>query len=492
MTLPDDLVHQFRAVALERLDRVEAAWAQVLTTLNDEAATLIHREIHTLKGESRVVAFTDVNLVCHKLEDLLEVARARGYAVDEDFDLAVNMALRFMAMLIRKKVGSHLSGIDLPGFIRQIDNILNEARHEHAGRQRPGSVPPLLRSGSSSRVSPALRDRLAPIAVDAFIEYAVAKGARRDRLRTSWHALRDLIGIQRAVVGAGQLSKYKASVTSLARDLGKQVDVSFELGTAEVTSEMLAAIDTATLHLLRNAVDHGIEPAAQRGDKQPVGKIRLRGGMRDEGFVLTVEDDGRGIDFERVQQRAVELGLVSSSATLLERTRLVDLMCHPGFSTRTEANEVSGRGVGLDAVRGSVVECGGTLTATSESGRGTTFTVTIPVPPLSVHGHVIRAPAIRFPVVIAPGWRILNGPPEQPIIVDLGAALGLTPSNSISSTPWFFTNGTLEIGILCGAKPVPVQARRLIATAPTAVAEIATIDSVEGLLLRPERIPGVL
>ena len=111
MPLPDDLVHQFRAVALERLERVEAAWSQVLTSLNDEAATLIHREVHTLKGESRVVGFTDVNLVCHKLEDLLEVARARGYAVDEDFDLAVNMALRFMAMLIRKKVGSHLSGI---------------------------------------------------------------------------------------------------------------------------------------------------------------------------------------------------------------------------------------------------------------------------------------------------------------------------------------------------------------------------------------------
>ncbi|HEV7555631.1 MAG TPA: ATP-binding protein [Kofleriaceae bacterium] len=491
MTLPDDLVHQFRSVALERLERVEAAWAQVLTSLNDEAATLIHREIHTLKGESRVVAFTDVNLVCHKLEDLLEVARARGYAVDEDFDLAVNMALRFMAMLIRKKVGSHLSGIDLPGFIRQIDNILNEARHEHAGRNRPGSVPPLLRTGSSSRVSPALRDRLSPIAVDAFIEYAVAKGARRDRLRTSWHALRDLIGIQRAVVGAGQLSKYKASVQSLARDLGKQVDVSFELGTAEVTTEVLSAIDTATLHLLRNAVDHGIEPQVDRGPKSPTGRIRLRGGMRDEGFVLTVEDDGRGIDFERVRTRAVELGLITSG-TSVDRARLVDLMCHPGFTTRSEASETSGRGVGLDAVRGNVVECGGTLTATSEWGKGTTFTVTIPVPPLSVHGHVIRAPAIRFPVVIAPGWRVLDRPPEKPIIVDLGAALGLSPSSSISTTPWFFTNGQIEVGILCGAKPVPVQARRLIATPPTTVAEIATIDSVEGLLLRPERIPGVL
>jgi two-component system chemotaxis sensor kinase CheA len=490
VALPDDLVHQFRGIALERLERVEAAWAKVLTSLNDEAATLIHREVHTLKGESRVVGFTDVNLVCHKLEDLLEVARARGYAVDEDFDLAVNMALRFMAMLIRKKVGSHLSGIDLPGFVRQIDNILNEARHEHVGRSRPGSVPPLLRSSSSSRVSAALRERLAPIAVDAFIEYAVAKGARRDRLRTSWHALRDLIGIERAVVGAGQLSKYKQSVLSLARELGKQVEVSFELGTAEVTTEVLAAIDVATLHLVRNAVDHGIEPPAQRGRKAATGKIRLRGGMRDEGFVLTVEDDGRGIDFERVHTRAVELGLITPAT--VDRARLVDVLCHPGFTTRAEASETSGRGVGLDAVRGSVVDCGGTLTATSEAGRGTTWTVTIPVPPLTVHGHVVRAPAIRFPVVIGAGWRVMDHPPERPITVDLGAALGLTPSNSISTTPWFFTDGTLEVGILCGARPVPVLARRLIATPPQTLAEIATIDSVEGLLIRPERIPGVV
>jgi two-component system chemotaxis sensor kinase CheA len=491
VALPDELVQQFRAVALERLERVEAAWSQVLTSLNDEAATLIHREVHTLKGESRVVGFTDVNLVCHKLEDLLEVARARGYAVDEDFDLAVNMALRFMAMLIRKKVGSHLSGIDLPGFIRQIDNILNEARHEHSGRTRPGSVPPLLKS-SSARVSAVVRDRLAPIAVDAFIEYAVARGTRRDRLRTSWHALRDLIGIQRAIVGAGQLAKYKPSVTSLARDLGKQVEIAFELGTGEVTTEVFAAIDVATLHLVRNAVDHGIEPPAQRtaAGKPPTGKIRIRGGTRDDAFVLIVEDDGCGIDFDRVRTRAIELGLLAESASV-DRERLVELMCAAGFSTRSEVNELSGRGVGLDAVRGSALENGGSVTATSELGRGTTWTVTIPIPPLTAHGHVIRAPGIRFPVVVGPGWRVLDEQPAMPTVVDLAAALGLAPSNSITSRPWYFADGKREIGLLCGARPVPAQVRRLIPTPASAFAEIATIDSVEGLLLRPDRIPGV-
>ncbi|MCW5805921.1 MAG: Hpt domain-containing protein [Deltaproteobacteria bacterium] len=490
MVVPESLVVQFRQVAIERIERVEAAWAQVLTSLDDDASTLIQREVHTLKAESRVVGFTDVNMVCHKLEDLLEVARARGYAIDEDFDLAVNMALRFMAMLVRKKVTNHPNAIDLPGFVRQIDAILK--RHEHTGRSRPGSVPPLLRTVSSARASGALREQLGPAAVDMFIEYAVAKGPRRDRLRNSWHLLRDLVGIQRAVVSIAQLGKYQASVKSLARDLGKQLDLRFEIGTAEVTTEVFMAIDVASLHLVRNAVDHGIElPAVRQAAGKPEkGTIRLRAAIRDDAFVLVVEDDGRGIDFARVRARAIELGLLPEGQTVPQE-RLVDLMCHPGFSTRTEANEVSGRGVGLDAVRGSAVDLGGTLTARSEDGKGTTWTVTIPVPQIAAHGYVIRAPALRFPVVIGPGWRLLERI-KEPTVVDLGVALGLAPSNSISSTVWSFTNDHLEVGFLSGERPQPVQVRRLVATPATSIAEVASLDSVEGLLIRPERIPGVL
>jgi two-component system chemotaxis sensor kinase CheA len=491
-TLPDDFVDQFRSVALARIERVEAAWARVLTSLDDEAATQIHREVHTLKGESRVVGFIDVNMVCHKLEDLLDVARARGYAIDEDFDLAVAMALRFMVMLIRKKIGSNLSGIDLPGFVRQIDHILK--RHEHTGRTRPGSVPPLLRTVSNTRVSSRLRDQLAPVAVDAFIEFASAKGPRRDRLRASWHGLRDLIGIQRAVVSAAQLSKYKASVLSLARDLGKQVEISFELGAAEVTTEVFMAIDVATLHLVRNAVDHGIETPAVRAaaGKPEAGRIRLRGGMRDDVFELSVEDDGRGIDYERVRTRAIELGLIPAGAAVVPHDRLIDLMCHPGFSTRTVANEVSGRGVGLDAVRGSAVDVGGTVTARSEDGHGTTWTVKIPVPQLTVHGHVIRAPGLRFPIVVGAPWQVLDKAPELPIVVDLAAALGLAPSNSIATSIWFFSDGQIHIGLVCGGRPQPVQARRLVLTPAATLGELATIDAVEGMILRPDRIPGVI
>jgi two-component system, chemotaxis family, sensor kinase CheA len=486
--LDDDLVQRFRTISLERLARIEAAWSQVLRSLDDVASRQLQREVHTLKGESLVMGFADVNMVCHKLEDLLGVARARGYAVDDDFDLAVNMAIRFMVMLVRKRVGSQLMAIDLPGFVRQIEGILK--RHEKP-RARTGSMPPMLRASSSARVPPGIRAHLGPPAVDAFLEYSVASGARRDRLRDSWHVLRDLIGVQRAVVTTEQLDKYIASTTALARELGKQIDLDFEIAAAEVTTEVLAAIDVAVLHLLRNAVDHGIEPPAARAaaGKRPSGSIRLRGRLEGGAYLLSAEDDGRGIDFRSVQERAAELGLVPSG-TELAHERLVELMCHPGLSTRGEASEVSGRGVGLDAVRGSVLELGGTLTAVSEPGRGTTFTVSIPTPAISAEGHMIRAPGLRFPVVIAPGWRVLDRV-HAPMLVDLGVALGIPQSNSISSTVWAFSNGTIEVGLLCGDKPSMVNARRLVTTPSTSVAEVITVDAIEGLLVRPERIPGM-
>lgn len=463
-----ELVDQFRGVALERVARAESAWARVLGTLDDEAARVVHREVHTLKGESKIVDLVDVNTLCHKLEDLLDVARARGYAVDHDFDLAVTMALQFIAMLVRKP--AHPTAIDLPGFVRQLDAIVKRHEAPRAGASRSGSIP--LRSIAPARVPGALREQLGPPAVDAFIEFAVARGPRRDRLRRSWHGLRDLIGIERAVASAAQLDKHRASALALARELGKQVEVALEIEPAEVSSEVLETIDLATLHLVRNAVDHGI---AERGR----GRVRVRGALRDDRFTLTVEDDGRGIDFARVHARAVELGLAPAGPVAPER--LIDILSHPGFSTRAEPSEVSGRGVGLDAVRGSAVQLGGTLAARSQAGRGTTWTVALPVPRITVAGHAIRAPGLRFPIVMGAVWQPLDRPRQPALVLDLAVALGLAASNSISAHVWTFSDGSLEIGLMSGERPRPVQARRLVAS--DGIAEVCTLDSLEGLLL---------
>jgi len=484
--LPEHLVEQFRAVAQERVARIEAAWAQVLVAVDDDASNQLHREVHTLKGESRMLGFTDIHLVCHKLEDLLEVARARGYAVDDDFDLSVNMALRFMTMLARKKIGSHLGGIDLPGFIRQIDQVLSESRPE-VSRTRSGNLVAVNRISGAPVVPSALREKLAPIALDTFIEYASALGARRDRLRGSWFALREMIGLQRAIVGPAQLLKLKSNAHALAKELGKQVEVSFALASVEVTAEVLSAVDVATLHLARNAVDHGIETTAERiaASKPASGKISLRGGLRGDRLVLELEDDGRGIQWDRVRARAVELGISRTAVDALDHDRLIELLCQPGFSTRTEATDISGRGVGLDAVRGAVVELGGTLTATSVEGSGTTWKVSIPVPSLTVHGHVIRPAGCGFSVLLDARWIPTPHHPDDRVL-DLAAELGI--GTGASGELLAFERGDLRIAVPCERAAIAGQGRRLIATPPSSIGEVVVIDSVEALLIRVERL----
>lgn len=486
-TIPEELVQQFRTVALERLERVEAAWTSVLQTLDDAAAVQAHRELHTLKGESKMLGFSDVNLVCHKLEDMLEVARARGYAVDEDFDLAVNMAIRFMAMLVRKKVGAQLGGIDLPGFIKQIDTILAEIRPEPKQRITTGAMQPLKIVATGPRVPVAVRSRLAPVAVDTYIEYACARGARRDRLRASWHAVRDLIGIHRAVVGPGQLAKHKPGAQSLARELGKQVEVIFEIGHSEATAEILAAIDMAVLHLLRNAVDHGVGSPEERAaaGKPAQGVIRVQCGVQGDKLVATVSDDGRGVSLDEVRARAIDLGLILPNDIDIT-DRWFDIVCQPGFTTRAQASDVSGRGVGLDAVRVGVMEVGGTLTATTSAGNGTAWHISIPLPKMTFDAHVLRVPAVPFPIVVSSEWQPAE-PSDDALVIDIAHRLGLV-EEATRVNARYFEKGGKRIGIVTDRPPQATSARRLVVTPPPALFEVVILDAVEGLMLHLDRV----
>ena len=486
MQLPEEIIQQFRTVSLERLERVETAWESVLTTLDDAAVSLIHREIHTLKGDSKMVGFTDVNLVCHKLEDLFEVARTSGYAVDEDFDLAVNMALRFMAMLVRKKANAQLAGIDLPGFVREIDRVLADARCESGGRTRQAT--PHRMSGSASRAAALFRERLTPIALDLFLEYAAARDSRRNRLRNSWFSLRDLVGVHRAVIGTGQLVKHQVGAYALARELGKSIEVSLDVGSAEVTTDVLATFDLAVLHLIRNAIDHGIEGPAARAlaGKPAVGKIRIRGGMMNHVLELSIEDDGGGIAFERVRQRAKEMGLTAPSDETSQHW--VELLCHPGLSTRRQATYVSGRGAGLDAVAASVTEIGGSLAMSSRAGAGTTWTIKIPIASLQISGHMFRAPGVPAPIIVDQTWQVVGYETGEVPEVDIAALLGFGIDDVAPGFSLMFVRDDRAITIRAEGIGARVEARKLVVTPSSEIAEIVTNDGIESLLLRPDNL----
>ena len=171
-------------------------------------------------------------------------------------------------------------------------------------------------------------------------------------------------------------------VRDVARDLGKDVTFSVEGAGTEIDRSMVDEMVTPLVHLLRNAVDHGIEPADERlaAGKAATGDLRLRAYHQGSQVVVEVSDDGAGIDLGRVAAKAVRLGLISDDqARSRSEEELVDLMFSPGFSTREQVSEVSGRGVGLDVVRSQVNRLGGDVDVRTSAGRGTTFRMRLPL-----------------------------------------------------------------------------------------------------------------
>jgi two-component system sensor histidine kinase and response regulator WspE len=171
-------------------------------------------------------------------------------------------------------------------------------------------------------------------------------------------------------------------VRDLARRLDKQVRLDIQGSGTEVDRDILEKLEAPLTHLLRNAVDHGMEPPDIRraAGKPETGTIQLEARHRAGMLVLTVRDDGGGIDIERLRQKVVERRLAKSEmAGALSEAELLEFLFLPGFSTAQSVTEFSGRGVGLDVVQDTVRKVGGSVRVTTRPGHGTTFTMQLPI-----------------------------------------------------------------------------------------------------------------
>jgi two-component system sensor histidine kinase and response regulator WspE len=171
-------------------------------------------------------------------------------------------------------------------------------------------------------------------------------------------------------------------VRDVARQLGKQAQLDIVGQATRVDRDILAKLDAPLNHLLRNALDHGLETPEERlaAGKPAAGRLRLEARHRSGRLVVSVSDDGRGIDLEALRGRIVRHGLVTADmAAQLTPAELYDFLFLPGLSTRDTVSEISGRGVGLDVVQTMVHACGGSLQVNSEPGAGTRFELQLPV-----------------------------------------------------------------------------------------------------------------
>jgi two-component system chemotaxis sensor kinase CheA len=177
------------------------------------------------------------------------------------------------------------------------------------------------------------------------------------------------------------MARFPRMVRDIAKDQGKQVELIVDGGSIELDRTVVDRISDPIMHILRNCVDHGIEAEEDRAKagKRQRGLIRIVASKQQDHVLIEISDDGRGIDYERIKQKAVAKGLVprDQADSMLARD-LLDLLFRSGFSTKDDVSEVSGRGVGLDVVRRSVEDLGGTTMVSSSRGAGTTFSLWLP------------------------------------------------------------------------------------------------------------------
>jgi two-component system chemotaxis sensor kinase CheA len=196
------------------------------------------------------------------------------------------------------------------------------------------------------------------------------------------------------MVPVGQaFERFERMVRDTAHSLGKKVVFEILGSDIEVDKSVLDEIGDPVMHLLRNSLDHGVETPAERrvAGKPAVAKLTLSAARERSSVVIRVSDDGRGIDMNKVLERALAAGLVDADHGLLSDAEILALIARPGFSTTSKVTEISGRGVGLDVVATRVRSLGGSVELSTDAGAGTEIRLELPMTLAIIHALLARS-----------------------------------------------------------------------------------------------------
>jgi len=215
-----------------------------------------------------------------------------------------------------------------------------------------------------------------------------------DRLTTE---LRDnTFSIRMLPIGT-TFGRFRRLVRDLSRELGKEIRLETEGAETELDKMVIDRLGDPLVHLIRNSIDHGIEPPEQReaAGKPPVGTIHLAAEHVESHVVIRIRDDGAGLNTGAIRAKAVERGLIARDQTLTEE-EIQSLIFEAGFSTADRVSDISGRGVGMDVVKRSIQDLGGQVGIRSEPGRGTTLTITLPMTLAIIEGLMVAVSEERY------------------------------------------------------------------------------------------------
>jgi two-component system chemotaxis sensor kinase CheA len=396
-----EIVDTFLEEAAEGMDAAESALIALESRPDDdEAIGTVFRVTHTIKGNGGSLGFAAVAEFSHVLEDVLDRMRKGALAVTPTLTTLLLGAVDVLRrMIVGGAAGSHQMSEEGRELMRQLEaaatgSAIGEAgrgsseRREGLGRRREDAG-----LGRTLRVNKEKLDRMLNLTGEIAIAHARLRqtlgqgdGGASEALEIHLQAdqlfaeLQELVMKVRMVPLGPVLRRYVRTVRDLALAQGKQARLVLEGEDVEVDTCVAENIRDPLTHMIRNAVDHGIElPQAriERG-KDPCGRLTVRAKHDAGSIVLQVADDGAGLDPERILARGRALGLVSEGGapTDQEIRRLILL---PGFSTANAVTELSGRGVGLDVVRRNIAALRGSVEVESQRGQGTTITLRLPL-----------------------------------------------------------------------------------------------------------------
>jgi two-component system, chemotaxis family, sensor kinase CheA len=288
--------------------------------------------------------------------------------------------------------------------VKSVQTEVVEAREEQVTREKPTTSA----AGSMVRVAAEKLDRLVNLVGELVISQSrlTAVVGRRNDLELSAPVeeiehlvseLRDsVLGIRMTPIGA-TFNRFKRLVHDLSGELGKEIDLETEGAETELDKTVLDQLGDPMVHLIRNSIDHGIETGETRemAGKPRRGTVRLSAAHVGSNVVVTISDDGKGLDANAIRAKAIERGMITADAQLTER-ELFNLIFAPGFSTAKQITNVSGRGVGMDVVKRQIEALRGTIHLESRLGAGTSVILTLPLTLAIIDGLLVEIGSDQF------------------------------------------------------------------------------------------------
>ncbi len=416
----DNLRQLFLEEASDLLEGTERSFLELESQPNDPTTIdQIFRLAHSLKGSGKAVGYKDIAALTHSFESLLVKIKKHEVPVDRpmiDLLLKCNDTLKQWIGLLKRDEHASFSYQDL---VVELDEACAGRKYEPAIVPSPEfqslDAPPLdappqtakpkqpeAPSDDSIRVKLNKIDDLVNEVGELVILQTVLKQQKLliqssliqktiDQLSKITRRIQDNSLRLRMIPLKTIFQKMQRVARDTSKSLGKEVNVHLSGEDFELDKTMVDKLSDPLVHLIRNAVDHGLEASDQRTalGKTLQSNVWLRAQHQGGKLLIEVRDDGKGIDPVAIRKKAEEKGLVRPEDVLSEEAT-IKLIFEPGFSTKAEISEFSGRGVGLDVVRTNIADMKGELQIESEIGKGTSFRIYLPLTLAIIEGIVIK------------------------------------------------------------------------------------------------------